>query len=300
MKALILINAYGKPQASVWQAERLREEFERCNVSCQIRRNDRFAVYSDGATLKTRVEEFDFCIYLDKDKYISQMLERTGMRVFNRHEAIRICDDKMETQIALAGSGVTMPAAIAGTLCYDPSDAIAPHFAQEAERILGGYPIVVKTSYGSLGKGVWLAQNRAELTDAAERVKGIPHLFQAAVTESLGKDLRVIVIGGKALCQMQRIARDDFRSNIELGGIGRPCDLPDDFRDAAQKAAVRLGLDYCGVDLLWGKDGKPIVCEVNSNAFFQSMERVSGVNVARAYARYAIERMEEERCASRR
>jgi len=45
-----------------------------------------------------------------------------------------------------------------------------------------------------------------------------------------------------------------------------------------------LGLIYAGVDILYGEGGKPVVCEVNSNAFFGEIERVSGINVARAYA----------------
>jgi len=44
-------------------------------------------------------------------------------------------------------------------------------------------------------------------------------------------------------------------------------------------------LDYCGVDVLPDKDGY-LLCEVNSNAFFDGIESVTGINVARAYAEY--------------
>ncbi|MDE6667605.1 MAG: RimK family alpha-L-glutamate ligase, partial [Clostridia bacterium] len=44
--------------------------------------------------------------------------------------------------------------------------------------------------------------------------------------------------------------------------------------------------DYCGIDVLYGENGGYLVCEVNSNAFFGGIERVTGVNVARLYAEY--------------
>ena len=56
---------------------------------------------------------------------------------------------------------------------------------------------------------------------------------------------------------------------------------------AAEKAAQVLKLDYCGVDLLYGEDG-PVLCEVNSNAFFEGLEAATGVNVAKLYAEYIV------------
>lgn len=285
MKGLIVVNAYRKPPATLLQAQRLSDELRLIGIGCRIVANDRFMLRSDGRNIVADALDCDFCVYLDKDKYLSAMLEKLGVRLFNRHAAIRKCDDKMETQIALAGSGVVMPAALAGQLCYDPDEKIKEETLDRIESALG-YPVIVKTAYGSLGKGVHKAENRAQLRALCERVKMQPHLFQQAIAQSFGRDMRVIAIGGKALCQMRRVANGDFRSNIELGGCAEACDLPESYRAAAETAARALGLDYCGVDLLEGDDGEPIVCEVNSNAFFQGMERVTGVNVAAAYARH--------------
>ena len=56
--------------------------------------------------------------------------------------------------------------------------------------------------------------------------------------------------------------------------------------DVCERTASLLSLDYCGIDILLGEGDTPIVCEVNSNAFFGGMEGVTGVNVAGAYAKY--------------
>ena len=103
--------------------------------------------------------------------------------------------------------------------------------------------------------------------------------------------MRVIVVGGKALGCMERVAQEgEFRSNIELGGVGRKIKPPQEYLTAAERAANVLGLDYCGVDLLETPRG-PVLCEVNSNAFFEGFEQVTGIDVAAAYARYIVTRV---------
>ena len=87
---------------------------------------------------------------------------------------------------------------------------------------------------------------------------------------------------------MERVAQEgEFRSNVELGGKGRAVKLEVSYACVAESAAKVLGLDYCGVDLLEGKNGA-IVCEVNSNAFFEGLELATGVNVAREYAKHIL------------
>ena len=49
-----------------------------------------------------------------------------------------------------------------------------------------------------------------------------------------------------------------------------------------------LQLDYCGIDILFGDNDTPLVCEVNSNAFFEGIEGTTGVNVAREYAKHIL------------
>ncbi|MDE7070595.1 MAG: ATP-grasp domain-containing protein, partial [Clostridia bacterium] len=142
----------------------------------------------------------------------------------------------------------------------------------------------------SLGKGVFKVDGREELESIAEQVKGVPHLFQEYIFSSHGKDIRVIVIGGKAVVGMLRKSQGDFRSNIELGGIGEKINLPETVIELVQSVAKILKLDYCGVDVLIGDDGY-YICEVNSNAFFGGIESVTEVNVAKAYAQYVCETM---------
>ncbi|NLY48954.1 MAG: RimK family alpha-L-glutamate ligase [Clostridiales bacterium] len=289
-RALILVNPYSRLASAKNQPLRLREELRKLGVEADIKPNSiDTAMILDG-DIKSFIQDYDFAVYLDKDKYTSALLEKAGLRLFNRHEAIRICDDKMVTHIRLAGHGIKMPDTIAGLLCYS-EEASVREIKERIELIENriGYPCVIKESYGSLGAKVYCANNRDELIEYMEKVKMKAHLFQKMITTSMGRDIRVIVIGGRAVCSMRRKSRTDFRSNIELGGTGERILLPESFREVAEKAAKILNLDYCGIDLLYGENDEPILCEVNSNAFFGGIESVTGFNVAEAYARYMYE-----------
>ncbi len=289
MKCYIIINAFRIPRESVLQAERIRDELVKLGVAVEI--------ISDGTTrlsLKdgeiTHGFDGDFIVYLDKDKYLSECLEKSGMRLFNRHDAVRVCDDKAETYIALAGKGFNLPDTVFGSLCFKPDGVIDGTVVDRIEKQIG-YPVIVKESFGSMGKGVFKVDDRTALVDIMERVKLKPHLFQKFIPTGSGKDVRIIVIGGKAVAAMERSNDKDFRSNIAVGGSGRAIVPSKSFIETAEKVATILGLDYCGVDLLYGADGEPILCEVNSNAFFLGMEKATGINVAKLYAEYMIEQM---------
>lgn len=121
----------------------------------------------------------------------------------------------------------------------------------------------------------------------------LSHLFQEYIAESAGRDLRVIVVGGRVLGSMERVSDGDFRSNIGAGGSGRPYPVGADAAALCVKIADALGLDFCGIDLLFGRRGM-LLCEVNSNAFFKEFESVTGVNVAAAYARHIADTMAKE------
>ena len=285
-KGFIIINGYSTLSTSLNQAKRLKEEFEKLGVEISVIKNNEFLCSIKNSNISCAVKDYDFCIYLDKDKYVSKMLEMAGVRLFNSHESIRVCDDKMETYIALAGSGVPIVDTLPGPLCYTQGVKVETSLLDKVENELG-YPVIVKSSYGSLGSGIFKADNRLELENLSNNLIAVPHIFQKFIKESSGLDTRVIVIGGKVVASMERRSTTDFRSNIELGGKGYSVELSGENKKVAEKTAKVLGLDYCGIDLLHSSSGA-VVCEVNSNAFFGGIESVTKVNVAKAYAEHIL------------
>jgi ribosomal protein S6--L-glutamate ligase len=114
-------------------------------------------------------------------------------------------------------------------------------------------------------------------------------LVQEYIQESHGRDVRVLVVGGKVVAAMRRRAHGrEFRSNFHLGGSVENIDLPDDFARIACKAARLLGLDVAGVDLLESARG-PLLLEVNSSPGLEGIEKASGVNVAGHIMAHVVE-----------
>ncbi len=279
------MNAYPNGEKFYRQSRRIAEEFKGIGIEAEIRRTSEIdaAIRFDG---RAEVSGgFDFAVYLDKDKYLGRILEKTGMRLFNSSEAVERCDDKMLTYLALSDSGIEIPESVSAPLCYTPSVHPDESFLSRTAARLG-FPLVAKKSFGSFGKDVRLIRTMDELRTTEKDFLYCPHFYQRYLAESAGRDIRVIVIGGRAVAAMERRAqKGEFRSNIELGGHGVCVGLTESFRLAAEKAAEALQLDYCGVDLLEA-GSKPVLCEVNSNAFFEGMEAATGMNIARLYAEH--------------
>ena len=282
MKIIIAINAYIKNRSQLLQAQRIAEELKLLGADCEILKNINLAKIYNG---NVSAVSADVCVFLDKDKAAARLLEKSGVRLINKAQAMEICDDKMLTHVALTNVGIPMPDSIYAPLCYYGDAEISGDFLKSVEEL--GYPLVAKMCYGSLGAGVFLIGSYTELADYENRNKLAAHFYQKFVGNG-GEDIRVIVIGGKYVCAMKRSNATDFRSNIELGGHGVNYEPDAELVELCEKTAAILKLDYCGIDILTDNDGKHYICEVNSNAFFAEAERVCGVNIAKKYAELII------------
>lgn len=282
MKGIIILNKTDNSLDK--QAQAIRDSFLNLENSVEIIRNDPTLARIVGNKVSFR-SQADFCVFLDKDVELAKMLENAGIRVFNRAESIESCDDKMMTYILLAGKGISIPDTCSLPIVYrEPYVTI-----KDYEDIVNacGRPFVLKENNSSLGMGVFLIKSYNDFVAQLETKKG-RYLAQRFISESSGKDLRVIVIGGKAVAWMKRENYSgDFRSGIASGGKGEEFKPSKEYLKIAEKCARVLKLDYCGVDLLFGNEG-PILAEVNSNALTITMEKITGVPVTEIYARYII------------
>ncbi|MEG1528199.1 MAG: RimK family alpha-L-glutamate ligase [Clostridia bacterium] len=282
-KGLIIINAFSTRGGQEYQADRLLQEFKALGVEIKVITN-LLTAYIDCDKIKANIPDCDFVIYLDKDRHLAEMLELAGYKLFNSARSIYLCDDKMATYIALAGHDIAMPFTISSPLNYSPTGSFNELETQICSKL--SFPIVVKQCFGSFGQQVSLINNVTELREIYARLKGLPHLYQQYIASSYGFDNRIIVIGGKVYASMLRRNENDFRSNLELGGVGSKIEPKQSFIDMAEKVASVLNLDYCGVDIMFDQNSQPILCEVNSNAFFKGIESVTGINVASGYAQH--------------
>ncbi len=232
----------------------------------------------------------DFVLFWDKDIYLAQRLEEMGVRVFNSARAIELCDNKILTTQALVKAGVATPKTLVAPKTYEGTGYNNDLFLKKAMELLG-FPMVVKEAYGSFGAQVHLVEDLPQLLQVVEEIHHKPFLMQEFIASSRGRDIRVNIVGGQVIASMLRHNENDFRSNITNGGSMDRVEITEAQAHLAIKACQALGLDFAGVDVLFGSEGEPVICEVNSNPHFKSTYQCTGVDLSEYIIAYIVEQV---------
>ena len=204
---------------------------------------------------------------------ILHQFETANTLVLNKCIDIALAKDKFRSLQKLTQGGLPVPA----TVIFKTRDDI-----NQVVDSLGGFPVVLKTMQGSQGVGVALVESMPGLRSMLETywVVGQSPLVQKYYPESEGRDIRVFVIGGKAIAAMRRSSiEDDFRSNIHRGGIGEKIEITKELEELAVSSATVLNLDIAGVDVVETSEGYKVL-EVNASPGYEGIEKVTNLNIA--------------------
>ena len=199
--------------------------------------------------------------------------ERAGVPSVNGAAAILASRDKLRALQRLSENNVGIPRT---ALARDPKNI------RGAIEAVGGTPVIIKLLQGTQGVGVMIADTPLAVESTLDTLfrLGQNIILQEFIAESRGQDIRALVVGGKLVAAMKRLARaDEFRANLHRGGASEPVSLSPEFERAAIDAARVIGLDVAGVDLLPSKEG-PRVIEVNSSPGLRGIERASQLDLA--------------------
>ena len=135
-------------------------------------------------------------------------------------------------------------------------------YGNQRARILDEFalPLVAKTPRASaLGRGVYMISSPQELTRYLERHN--PAYIQEYLP--MERDIRVVVIGDKAVCSYWRQAQPgEFRHNLARGARLDFSGVPPQALELALKAARLCGLNEVGLDLAW-HEGQASILEFN-------------------------------------
>jgi len=212
---------------------------------------------------------------------VLRQFERLNVSTVPNSDAIVASKDKMYANQILAQAGLPIPKTMLTRF---------PCKAELVEQVVG-FPCVLKVVTGSHGKGVYLCHNAKEFEDLSELVSSLDFknsmIVQQYVQYSEGRDLRVIVIGGRVIGAMLRRSTDgSFKANISRGGEGVAYDVDEHMEMLAIQTAKVLDLDIAGVDLLFSTDGYRI-CEANSSPGFKGFEAALDINIPEKIFSYA-------------
>ena len=282
MKAWLVINSFMDNQKFRNLYELLSLAFKKHNVSLEIKTASDISL-EVGANIQNKP---DFAIFWDKDIYLAERLEKQGVRLFNSARSVLLCDNKILMYQELADKGVRIPRTFIAPKTFEGLSYSKRDFLNKVIDEIG-FPIIVKEAYGSFGEQVYLAKDKESLNKIVDSLGYKDFLLQEFIASSKGRDIRINVVGDKVIVSMLRKNENDFRSNISSGGSGTKFDPKPEYLDLAVKASKALGLDFAGVDVLFGEDG-PIICEVNSNPQFASTLKATGINLADYIAEYIL------------
>lgn len=261
-------------------AEWLQEAALNRKTSAAIYKNSELSIMTGQTDLELiNKQNFpDYVLFTDKDIYLARQLEMMGIPVFNSSSAIEISDDKIATYLALIKKKLPIPKTIIHPKIFE--NGLTDHSIISTAIQQLGFPMVVKEAFGSFGEQVYLIHNEEELIRKVKKLKDKPFVFQEFISSSCGRDIRLHVVGSKVAAGMKRTSSTDFRANVTSGGNMEAYEASNEEKALAIQAAEAIGADFAGVDLLFGPDESPIICEVNSNAHIRNMYDCTNINVA--------------------
>lgn len=226
-----------------------------------------------------KVEKPLFAVMRCYDAHLSRHLELMGVRLFNSHTSMVNAQDKITTHQLLSLAGIPTPRTYWGINSY-----------KEACDIVGNGIFILKSPVGSKGEAVFMVESEADFNAHPNC------LIQEYIEESKGRDIRVWIVGDRAVAAVERFNDCSFLSNYAQGGNARKFDLTPEIERLAVQSSLVLGLEFSGVDILYTKDDQYTVCEVNGNAGFRTLWLTNrDINILAELFRYISETLLEKK-----
>lgn len=218
---------------------------------------------------------------------ISRFFETEGVKVINSTSSMELCRDKVATGRVLEKCNIPTPKTFLYPMQYPEWKELSNDFNRKC--------IIMKLSMGSKGEEVFLLENEEDyrvakdFCQSSELIKeGAVPMFQEYISTSRGRDIRVWVVGGEVAGHTLRYNPGSFKSNFAQGGGVKDIELDDKVAELAVNASRALGLEFAGVDILFGGGEwcEYLVCEVNGNAGFRTASLIGGIDIPAALAHY--------------
>jgi len=190
--------------------------------------------------------------------------------VINSPESIVTCASKVKTSALLQKNCIKTPETL-----FTASVETAGRFIEKHGKV------VYKPVYGYDGNGICLINSARELGNG-------PYYLQEYIPND--RDYRIFVIDGRSVGAIVRRS-DSLAHNIHQGGTGIPCGIDTEMDTMAGEAAMAVGVDYGGVDLLKDDEGYTVL-EVNGTPNWHCMS----APIPKLLAEYLVMKERQFRC----
>lgn len=201
-------------------------------------------------------------------------LEHAGTKVLNPIYNSIIADDKSLSNLEIKHLGMPVPKTV-DVHVANRGEHVTHHVFSEV-----GFPCVVKFPKSGFGVGVHLVNDQYafdELFDllylcnsrSSDYISNVNIVAQEYIANSTGKDVRVVILGGKVFGSVYREKPNSWRVARGPRGVWQSdinysiIDVDQGTKDSCIKICDSLNLKIAGIDLLIGKDGY-VYGEINS------------------------------------
>ena len=266
-----IIEKYNK-MTNAYTCNRLVEEATKQGMDLKIIGiHDTMILDNEIRNNGVKLEKRDFVINRYKWGKVKDEINSLAAKSYNPLEAYNIYINKYEQVKRLRSDAFLVPRYLLGTAMLQYEDIV---------KILGT-PFVAKGLESSMGEQISLIEKEEDLKNLHKKY-GMEKewLFEEFVTTSFGRDMRFYSIRGEVVACMQRKSQGDFRANVALGASVEPYEITPEIRQIAKDIYEQTGLDFLGIDLLFGED-RPYFCEINVMPGIEGIEKATGVNVAK-------------------
>ncbi|MCX8188703.1 MAG: lysine biosynthesis protein LysX [Nitrososphaeria archaeon] len=210
-------------------------------------------------------------------------LEYKNVRVINSLNTAIITGNKMFTTLVLQKHNIPTPK----TIVSFTSETAMKIFREE----FGG-KAVLKPVSGSWGRMVALLNDEAAAQAVLEDRDYMYPMYQVYYMQEYvnrpPRDLRIFVIGDEVVTGIYRYQpENDWRTNTARGGKAVKCEITDEIRELALKAAKAVGGGVFGVDMMESPNGL-IVHEINNTTEFKNTVPATGVDIPKLIMEYVI------------
>lgn len=213
--------------------------------------------------LKKSKEAFNFRLYNELNE-LCKLAKRSNITLLNREFLLEnpFYNKFAQAQLFAQKNINTIPT-------FHPSDNKLSKISSQLEKLGWKYPVVIKRSEGGMGQAVWKAEDQEQLSEIISEKRNQSLVYQPFIKNDC--DYRVLVIGGKALGIMKRVAKTgEWKNNFALGGSVMPFE-DEGMKRFCEEVCQKMNLDYVGLDVFKLENGYMII-EANVFACFEGFE----------------------------
>lgn len=215
---------------------------------------------------------------------IVNAFQNLGIPVLNRYESMLNTRNKYSMYQMLSSNNISTPRA---TLVKSTNSL--DYIANQ----LNGFPLIVKLSRGSQGKGVMIANDLNTLKSIIDTMTLLDEEIMVQEyfeTEPQYSDIRTYILNSRIIGCAQRLNTNDFRSNTHCGGSIKEISISPEIEKLSLQASTLFNLNFCSVDILNTASGYKVL-EVNSTPGFEMAEKQANIQLSKIVVDYVSQQL---------